>query len=81
MAPPDVRDRGWIKNDLDRFILAKLEDKDLAPAPPADRLTLLRRATFDLTGLPPTESEIRKFLEDDSPDAFARVVERLLASP
>ena len=81
VAPPEVRDEGWIKNDLDRFILAKLEDKDLEPAPSADKLTLLRRATFDLSGLPPTESEIREFLEDDSPDAFTRVVGRLLASP
>ncbi len=81
VAPPEVHNEGWIKNDLDRFILAKLEEKDLEPAPPADKLTLLRRATFDLTGLPPTESEIREFLEDDSPDSLARVVDRLLASP
>ena len=81
VAPPEVHDKGWIKNDLDRFILAKLQDKNLEPAPPADKLTLLRRATFDLTGLPPTESEIREFLEDDSPDSFARVVDRLLAAP
>ena len=81
LTSPEVRDKSWIKNDLDRFILAKLEDKDLQPAAPADKLTLLRRATFDLTGLPPSESEIRDFLEDDSPGAFARVVDRLLASP
>ena len=81
VAPPEVRDKSWITNDLDRFILAKLEEKGLQPAPPADKLILLRRATFDLTGLPPAESEIREFLEDDSPGAFARVVDRLLASP
>ncbi len=78
---PDVADEAWPRSDLDRFVLAPLEAKGLAPAPPADRRTLIRRATFDLTGLPPTPEEIDAFLDDDSPDAFARVVDRLLASP
>ena len=79
--PPAVRQDDWPANSIDRFILAKLEENDLRPSPPADRRTLLRRATFDLWGLPPTEEEIAAFEEDASPDAFARVVERLLASP
>ncbi len=66
---------------IDRFILAKLEEKQFAPAPPADKRTLLRRVTFDLIGLPPTPAEIEEFLTDNSPEAFARVVDRLLASP
>jgi len=66
---------------IDGFIRAKLHEKGLKPSPPADRRTLLRRATFDLTGLPPTPQEVDAFLSDDSPDAFAKVVDRLLASP
>jgi cytochrome c553 len=79
--PPEVRDRAWIHNDLDRFVLAKLEGKGLAPAPPADRRTWLRRVTWDLTGLPPTDPEIQQFLADATPQAFEKVVDRLLASP
>ena len=79
--PPKVRQEAWLSSPLDRFILAKLERKGLRPAPAADKLTLLRRATFDLTGLPPAEQEIEHFLADDSADAFKRVVDRLLASP
>src|SRR5206468_8620441 len=71
----------WVRSPIDRFILAKLDEKGLHPAPPADKRTLLRRATFDLIGLPPAPEEIGAFLADDSPDAFARVVDRLLASP
>jgi hypothetical protein len=78
---PAVRDEDWARTPLDRFILAALEAKGLRPAPAADRRTLIRRATFDLTGLPPTVAEIDAFLADDSPDALARVVDRLLASP
>lgn len=78
--PPQVKQEGWIKSPIDRFILAKLEEKNLQPAPPASKLTLLRRATYDLTGLPPTTQEIDAFLADKSPDAFAKVVDRLLAS-
>ena len=69
------------RTPLDRFLLAALEEKGLRPAPAADRRTLIRRATFDLTGLPPAPEEVAAFLADDSRDAFARVVDRLLASP
>ncbi len=78
---PEVRNSGWPQSPLDRFILAKLEAKQITPSYPADKRTLLRRATFDLIGLPPTPDEIDAFLKDDSPQAFARVVDRLLASP
>ncbi len=81
VAPPPVKDASWAKDPIDRFILAKLEDKGLSPAKPASKLTLLRRATYDLTGLPPTEAEIDAFLKDDSPNAFEKVIDRLLASP
>ncbi len=78
---PSVVDRKWPQSDLDRFILAALEAKGLTPASPADKRTLIRRATFDLTGLPPTPDEVNAFLADQSNDAFAKVVDRLLASP
>jgi len=80
-APPPVRDDTWPGSPIDRFILAKLEQNGLAPAPAADKPALIRRATFDLIGLPPTPAEIDAFLRDNSPTAFARVVDRLLASP
>ncbi len=79
--PPEVTDESWAANPVDRFVLAKLEAQGLEPAPPADRLSWLRRATFDLTGLPPAPGDARAFLADESPGAFKRVVERLLASP
>src|SRR5262245_17931397 len=79
--PAQINGEVWAQSPIDRFILRKLEEKNLKPAPPADKLTLLRRATFDLTGLPPTENEMREFLADPSPEAFNKVVERLLASP
>ena len=78
---PAVRNEAWVRNPVDAFILARLEARGLKPAPPADRRTLLRRATFDLTGLPPTPQEVEEFLNDRSPDAWSRVIERLLASP
>src|SRR5262245_35361662 len=78
---PSVKDRRWSKTEIDRFILARLEKEGLAPAGPADRRTLLRRATLDLIGIPPTAEEIEAFENDKAPDAFARVVDRLLASP
>jgi cytochrome c553 len=78
---PSVKDRAWPRKPLDHFILAKLETRGLHPVRPADKHTLLRRVTLDLTGLPPTPQEIDAFLRDDSADAFARVVDRLLASP
>jgi hypothetical protein len=80
-ALPTVKNTSWPLSPVDRLVLARLEEKGLRPVEPADKLTLLRRATFDLTGLPPTPEEIDAFLKDDSPDAFAKVVERLLASP
>lgn len=79
--PPRVRDAKWARKALDRFILAKLEEKGLSPAPPADRRTLIRRAYLDLTGLPPTPEDVEAFERDKSPDAFAKVVDTLLASP
>ncbi len=78
---PTPANSAWVKNDVDAFILARLEEKHLAPAPPADRVTLLRRATLDLTGLVPTPEEVQAFTSDTSPDAYAKVVDRLLASP
>ncbi|WP_020471118.1 PSD1 and planctomycete cytochrome C domain-containing protein [Zavarzinella formosa] len=80
-AIPQVKSPAWCKTDLDRFILAKLEAANLAPAATTDKRTLIRRVTFDLTGLPPTPEEIRQFLDDASPKAFEKVVDRLLASP
>ena len=78
---PDVENEDWLASPIDQFILAQLEEKGLQPAPPADKRALIRRATFDLTGLPPTRQEIQGFLDDNSPRAFERVVDRLLASP
>jgi mono/diheme cytochrome c family protein len=78
---PKTKDATWAKTDIDRLVLAKLEAKDLTPAAPADKRTLIRRATLDLTGLPPTPEEIEAFEQDSSPAAFEKVVDRLLASP
>lgn len=78
---PTPQQKGWALNAVDQYILTDLEKAGLKPAPPADKTTLLRRATFDLTGLPPTEKELRDFLADSSPKAFEKVVDRLLASP
>ena len=80
-ALPPVQSESWIKSPIDRFILSRMEKEGLRPAAPASRLTLLRRVTFDLTGLPPAPNDIAAFLADTSPDAFSRVVDRLLASP
>src|SRR5207244_1334064 len=80
-TPPTVRDVAWVTNAIDRFVLAKLEAAGLAPSPDADRITLLRRVTLDLTGLPPTPEEIDASLSDKSPDWYEKVVDRLLASP
>ncbi len=78
---PKVKDARWAKTPIDRFVLAKLEAEGLTPAAPADRHTLIRRATIDLIGVPPTPEEVEAFEKDKSPDAFAKVVDRLLASP
>ncbi|MBS1857066.1 MAG: PSD1 domain-containing protein [Acidobacteria bacterium] len=78
---PTVRNAAWVRNPIDSFILARLEREGLAPSAEADRATLLRRVTFDLTGLPPAPAELDAFLADRSPDAYEKVVDRLLASP
>ncbi|MCZ6599075.1 MAG: DUF1553 domain-containing protein [Planctomycetota bacterium] len=78
---PRVRDGSWPRDELDRFVLARLEAAGLAPAPAADRETWIRRVTFDLTGLPPTPGEVDAFLADEGEDAHEKVVDRLLASP
>src|SRR5262249_4759723 len=78
---PVVRLATWPRNGIDHFLLAGLEHEGLAPSPEADRTTLLRRVTLDTTGLPPTPSEVDAFLADRSPDAYEKVVDRLLASP
>jgi len=81
VAPPDVQDPSWVRTSIDRFVRAKQEAAGIRPAPVADKLTLIRRATYDLTGLPPTPEDVQAFLQDSSPQAFATVVDRLLKSP
>jgi mono/diheme cytochrome c family protein len=78
---PDVKDTNWVANPVDAFILARLEKENMKPSPAADRRTLIRRASYDLTGLPPTPAEVQAFVDDTSTNAFAIVVDRLLASP
>jgi hypothetical protein len=79
-APPDLED-AWCRTPIDRFILEKLTEQGLRPAPVADRRSLIRRLSYDLTGLPPTPEEVEAFVRDDDPDAYSRLVDRLLASP
>ena len=78
---PAVGNQAWCRTPVDNFVLAKLENAGMKPNPQADKRTLIRRVTFDLTGLPPTEGEVQAFLADTSPDAYAKVVDRLLESP
>lgn len=80
-APPVVKNSDWIATPIDRFVLARIEEKGLHPSPAADKRTLLRRVTFDLTGLPPAADEVDAFLKDESPQAYEKVVSRLLDSP
>ncbi|MES2790898.1 MAG: DUF1553 domain-containing protein [Planctomycetota bacterium] len=80
-ALPTVKQTDWVRNGIDQFILKKLEQQGLPPAPQASKTTLIRRLTFDLTGLPPTLAEIDAFLADDTPQAYERLVDRLLDSP
>jgi mono/diheme cytochrome c family protein len=80
-GPPTVKDQAWVTNPVDAFILARLEERGWRPAPPASRAEWIRRVSFDLTGLPPTPEEVDAFLADAAPDAFERVVDRLLDSP
>lgn len=78
---PAVGNTAWVRNPIDAFILARLEAESLQPAPPADKVTLLRRAYYDLIGLPPTPAEVQEFVANESPHAFEQVVDRLLHSP
>jgi len=80
-AVPETKAKDWVRNPIDAFILAKQEAKQIQPSPAADRATLLRRVSFDLVGVPPTPEEIDAFVKDKSPDAWEKVVDRLLASP
>jgi len=80
-AVPAVKNQAWVKTPIDAFVLSKLEAENLQPNGKADKLTLLRRATLDMTGLPPTQEEIQQFLADNSAGAWEKVVDRLLASP
>ncbi len=80
-ATPPVRDTAWLRNPIDAFVLARLEQAGLSPSPQADKTTLIRRVTLDLTGLPPTPEEVDAFAADNAPDAYDRVVDRLLRSP
>jgi hypothetical protein len=81
VAPPAVKNPAWVKSPIDGFILARLEQKDWQPAPPASRSQWIRRVYFDLTGLPPSPEEIAAFVHDSSPHAYEQVVDRLLSSP
>ena len=81
VTPPLVKNSRWVRNEIDAFILARLEREGLQPSEQADQATLLRRVTLDLTGLPPSIAEVDAFLADSSPDAYEKVVDRLLASP
>lgn len=81
VAPPPTADADFVRNPIDQFVLAGLNDAGLHHAPEADRVTLIRRLSFDLTGLPPTAAEVRRFLNDTTPDACERLVARLIASP
>ncbi len=78
---PDVRGAEWVRTPIDAFVLARLEEKGLEPAPRADRPTLIRRLSFDLTGLPPRPEDVEEFVRDDSPGAWDKLVDRLLSSP
>ncbi|RMG37075.1 MAG: DUF1553 domain-containing protein [Planctomycetota bacterium] len=78
---PHVENSAWVRNPIDAFILARLEKEGLRPSPPADRVTLIRRVSLDLTGLPPTPEEVDAFVNDPRPDAYERLVDRLLNSP
>src|SRR6266850_1451497 len=80
-AVPAVKNSRWVQTPVDNFVLTTLEKRNLSPAPMADRRTLIRRVSYDLTGLPPTYEEVEAFMCDQRPDSYARVVDRLLASP
>ncbi|MFO0975430.1 MAG: DUF1549 domain-containing protein [Planctomycetaceae bacterium] len=83
VQPPavDGADRSWVKNEIDQFIVSAMQKEGLTPAPEADRLTLIRRLSFDLIGLPPTPEQISEFINDPAPDAWEKLVDRMLSSP
>ncbi len=78
---PSVEDAAAVKNPIDAFVVTELESRGLKPSPPADKRTLIRRVTYDLTGLPPSPAEVEAFVSDADPDAYAKLIDRLLASP
>ena len=80
-AEPAVKNEAWVRNPIDRFVLARLEKEGIAPSPEADRATLIRRLSLDLLGLPPSPKEVDDFIADKTPDAYEKLVDRLLASP
>ena len=80
-TPPDVKNAEWIRNPIDAFILSRLDKEGLPPASESDKRTLIRRLSFDLTGLPPTLEEIHQFLADDSPDAYEKLIDTFMAKP
>ena len=79
-APPEVKQKEWLRNPIDNFVLAKLEKEGVTPSPEADKPTLIKRLHYDLIGLPPTPEEVDAFMADTSPDAYAKLVKRLLDS-
>src|SRR5207244_3828370 len=81
LSIPPVKEKSWLQTPIDAFVLAKLEEKGLRPSPPADQATLIRRVTYDLHGLPPTPEEIDAFANDPDPNAYEKLIDRLLASP
>ena len=81
IAPPKTPNEKWIRNSIDRFVLTRLNERNLSPSPTADRRTLIKRLSYDLIGLPPTPDEVTAFVNDTAPDAYSKVVNRLLASP
>src|SRR5688500_17144101 len=78
---PQVENATWVRNPIDAFILAELESANMQPSPEADRRTLIRRVSFNLTGLPPTPEDVKAFVDDPAPDAYEKLIDRLLASP
>ena len=78
---PEVKNGHWVRNEVDRFVLAKLEERGVAPAPEADRATLVKRLYADLVGLAPTPEEVAAFVSDNAPGAYERLVDRLLTNP
>lgn len=80
-SPPEIKQKEWVRSEIDNFVLSALEQKKVKPSEEADKATLIRRASFDLTGLPPSLEEVDAFLADNSPDAYEKVIDRLLASP